>query len=124
MAIVAINYDEGNIKDLRYKSVNFSYGNPRQEKVFASGNFVKDWFDMRKFMIQELFETELHFSQSSSVNHFIMDGAPYDSEYLVYDEKEEKYVLKYGSEWCDKGIEFFVPEHTQPTWDELKEMCK
>ncbi len=70
-------------------------------------------------------------SHSSSVDHFIMDGAPFDSAYLhIVDGKG---VLKYVDETdpgylytqqdvYEKGIEFFVKEGTQPTWEELKEM--
>ncbi len=112
MAIIRININE----------VIISYGE-NNEKVFSSGDFVKDWYDMRKFMIQELSNTEPVFSHSSSVDHFIMDGAPYSSAYLKIDKNKNPY-LSYEICDYDNGIEFFVPEGTQPTWEELKEMCE
>jgi len=119
MSVIGINYD-GDKKKISYLSVDISYGHPREEKVFATGNFVKDWFDMRKFMIQELTDTEFHFSLSSSVDHFIFDGAPFNSAWLkIVDDKP---VLIYDYE--EDHMEFFVPEGTKPTWEELKEMCK
>jgi hypothetical protein len=125
MAVIGINYTEGLKKgSIEYVSVDLSYDNLKEVKVFESGNFIKDWYNMRKFLIQKVLDVEPRVSASSTVDHFIMDGAPYDSGYLVYDEGSAKHVLKYGDEFCYKGFEFFVPEGTQPTWEELREMCK
>jgi hypothetical protein len=116
MAVFGINY-EGEGQDLMYKSVDISYDDLKKVKIFDSGNFVKDWFDLVKFVILELSKTESHFIGSSSVDHFFMDGAKFDAGYLV-----DK-VMKYDGYYED-GIEIFVPEGTQPTWAELKEICK
>jgi hypothetical protein len=131
MAVIGINYADGNKKDLGYKSVRISYGN-NKNKLFKTGNFIKDWYDMRKFIIQKLLEKEPHFCHSSDVDHFIMDGAPYDSAYLHMEN--DKPVLKYvdrsdpnyiiTQEETYEGVEFFVPEGTKPTFEELKEICK
>jgi hypothetical protein len=133
MAVSGVNYDEGSeVEGMGYKSVYLHHGN-NKEKLFNSGNFVKDWWDMRKFQIQFIIDDDFIFCHSSSVDHFIMDGAPYDSAYMhVIDEKP---VLKYVDRtdknylWTQRdiyegGIEFFVPKGTQPTWEELKEICK
>lgn len=136
MAFISINYDEGNKENLGYEAVEISYGN-NEKKIFNSGDFVKDWFDMRKLMILDLSKTEPYFTHSSSVDHFIMDGAPYDSAYLHFTENSA--ILKYinrkkenldidemiaNSEIYENGIEFFVEEGTTPTWEELKERFK
>jgi hypothetical protein len=128
MAFITIRYDEGNKNDLKYESVEIHYG--EQIKNFNTGNFVKDWFDCKKFFINEIdFD---YLTQSSTIDHFIMDGAPYDSAFLHFiDDKPVLKYIDYGdddhifsqSEICD-GIELFVPEGTKPTWEELKEMCK
>jgi len=130
MAYITINYDDGNKENLGYKSVEIHYGD-KQKKFFATGNFMKDWWDMRKFMIMELADTETHFSHSSSVDHFIMDGAPYDSAYfhMVDDKPVLKYIncsdLTYITQQeIYEGLEFFVAKNTEPTWEELKEICK
>jgi hypothetical protein len=121
MAVIGVNYTDGLKKGtLEYVSVDLSFGSPTEVKVFETGNFVKDWYNMRKFLIQKVLEHEPYASTSSSVDHFIMDGTPYDSGYLIYDEELAKHVLKYGNELAFEGIEFFVPEGTQPTWEELK----
>jgi hypothetical protein len=125
MAVYGIDYDEfntGNKQDMGYKSVHISYGNLDKEKVFNTGNFVKDWYDLVRFIIMELSETESHFVGSSSVDHFFMDGAKFDEAYLITDENEMS-VLKYDG-YHEDGIVFYVPEGTPPTWEELKEMCK
>ncbi|MFA5207566.1 MAG: hypothetical protein WC428_02800 [Candidatus Paceibacterota bacterium] len=120
MAVIGINYDEGNEKDLKYESVSLHFNN--EEKLFNSGNFVKDWWDMMKFVITVacLDKTDPYYIHSSSVNHFIMDGAPYDSAYLKMEGDKTSLIYEYE----DDLMEFFVPEDTKPTWEELKEMCK
>jgi len=133
MAYITINYAEAGSKEpLNYKSVEIHYGD-ELKRIFNTGDFVKDWYDMRKFMIIELSETETHFSHSSSVDHFIMDGAPYESAYLHMseDKAELKYVDHNDPDYIytqqdifENGIEFFVPEGTQPTWEELKTLYK
>jgi predicted glutamine amidotransferase len=135
MAYTTINYKEFGENDLKYESVEIHYGQGKDEKkkFFNTGNFVKDWFDCNKFKVMELSETEWVFIHSSSVDHFIMDGAPYDSAYLHMEG--DKGVLKYvdrtdpmylfnQQDIYEGGTEFFVPEGTKPTWEELKEMCK
>jgi len=143
MAVIGINYtgaehdyDENDERiatpgGLVYESVYLHYKGG--EKVFNSGNFVKDWYDAKEFFARNLMETE-HLVGSSTVGHFIMDGAKFDSAYLhtVDDVPELKYIV-----WSDEiekmienskiyedGWEFFVDEGTTPTWDELKEMCR
>lgn len=126
MAVFEINYDEGNKKDLKYESVDIFYGSLTKKKVFNSGNFVKDWYDLVRFIILELGDTELHYTGSSSVDHFFMDGADelYDEAYLIdaVVNGETKSVLSY--KYNDDALKFYAPKGTQPTWAELKEMCK
>lgn len=123
MAVYSINYNEGNKTDLGYKSVQIRYANLTKIKIFESGNFIKDWFDLIKFIVLELSDSELHFSGSSSVDHFFMDGANklYDVAYLFnYDEYSD---LKYNIIPEDE-LKFYVPKGTTPTWGELKKMCE
>lgn len=133
MIYTTINYSEGGGQQpLNYKSVEIHFGN-KEKKFFDTGDFVKDWWDRTKYIIQELLDSGDVFINSSSVDHFIMDGAPYDSAYLhVVDEKP---VLKYvdttdpdylftQADIFEHGTEMFVPEGTKPTWEELKEICK
>ncbi len=121
MAVVSIQYDEGKKKNLNYKSVQLSYNWGEDKKLFNTGNFVKDWYDCIKFMIMNINDEPV--SHSSSVNHFIMDGAKFDSAYLVTD-LNEKTILRYGYLSSTPGIEFFVEQGTTPTWEELKAMCE
>lgn len=102
------------------------------EEIFNSGNFIKDWFDAKKRYL-EIQDQEPYLSGSSTCDHFQMDGAKFDSGYLhIVDNKP---VLKYVDttdpnylftqrDIYEDGWEFFVPEGTQPTWEELREMCK
>jgi hypothetical protein len=133
MAVFGINYDEGN-KLLNYKSVYVSCYDENLNRVFDTGNFVKDWFDLIKYIITELSEIEPHFTGSSSIDHFFMDGANnlYDSAYLhvIDGEPVLKYLDRSDPNWyitqqdiCE-GTELYVLENTQPSWNELKEMCK
>ena len=122
MAVYGINYNGGDKNDLSYKSVRILYGE-NEEKLFNSGNFIKDWFDLVKFIINELSETESHFVGSSDVDQFFLDGGDklYDKAYLntTNSASELKYKLV---DW--DSIKFYVNAGTQPTWEELKEICK
>ena len=121
MAIISVNYDEPNATDT-YKSVTFS--TRLGEHEFNSGDFVKDWWVMMKLILTTSFDEPI--SNSSSVNHFIMDGAPFDSAWLhfVNDEPVLKYITKENNFLSiSEGIEFFVEKGTRPTWKELKEIC-
>jgi hypothetical protein len=120
MAVVNIDYNDGNKKDLGYKYVELDYNNLKTKKIFDTGNFVKDWYDCIKFCITKIQNKE-HVGHSSSVNHFFMDGAKYDSAYLVMNGDNGK--LSYDEKQHGDEIEFFVEEGTTPTWEELKELC-
>jgi hypothetical protein len=143
MAVIGINYEGANHDyddnderietpgGLKYKSVYVHYKG--REKVFDTGNFIKDWFDANLFFSQELMDKEPYLSGSSTVDHFHMDGDEFDSAYLhVIDGKP---ILKYVDttdpnylftqrDVYENGWEFFVETGTQPTWEELKKMCK
>ena len=95
---------------------------------FDTGDFIKDWFYcMKKVIFTDGIST---ISNSSSVDHFIMDF-PYSSAYLHMENN--KGVLKYinrennfniSDYHISEGTEFFVNEGDILTWDELKEYCK
>lgn len=116
MAVISIEYNEG-AKKLNYKAVRLHYAKLKKKEVFKSGNFVKDWFNAIKFIIKGNLGEPI--SSSSSVDHFITDGAPYDSVYLHTDDNTE---LRY--EYDEEGIELFVDKGTKPTWEELKKYVK
>lgn len=146
MAIIGIDYDgytteyddddneimldPSDPRYLKYESVHISYEGGK--KVFDSGDFVKDWFNAKKFYIQELQDTEAHFMGSSSCDHFHKDGANFDSAYfnMEGDEPVLKYIDKSDKDWVvtqwhivQNGWEFFVNPGTKPTWQELKDYC-
>lgn len=116
MSFTTINYNEGS-KNLKYESVEVHYGEDLKEKIFFnSGNFVKDWYDRVKFIVMQISDDEFH-TCSSSIDHFIMDGAQYDRAWLKGVE------LVYEGYSIRDAIQLFVPENTKPTWIELREMC-
>ena len=119
MAVYGINYDEGNKKDLGYKSVRIHYGRDK-EKVFDSGDFVKDWFDLVFFMVNGLANKESHFIGSSDVDGFFMDGGDdlYDELYLI--EKDGENALVDDPSLYDKCLRFYVPKGERPTWSDFK----
>lgn len=143
MGVISINYkggafieddkDGNQIREkIIYESVEISYNNLKDKKIFNSGNFVQDWYDCNRFIIMELCDKEYRFSNSSSVDHFIMDGAPYESAYLKKVKSnllneggpDNNWYLDYEYDHSNQGIEFFVPQGTKPTWEELKAKCK
>jgi len=117
MSITRVRYKE--TKQDTYKAVEVSTQN-KKIKRFDSGDFVKDWYDATKYILTEL-PNELHHSNSSTVDHFIMDGDAYDSAYLEFDEVSEQPYLSYENAF--DGIELFVKAGTKPTWNELRELC-
>lgn len=136
MGVIGINYDGGiqNYDDngnpigeripIIYESVYIISQNKTYK--FDSGNFIVDWYNAMKKFYQDLVNNEPNLSYSSSVNHFIMDGAPYDSAYLHFEN--ENSVLKY----CDGldfendrkiyeyGLELFVEKNTRQSYEEYK----
>jgi hypothetical protein len=52
-----------------------------------------------------------------------MDGAPFESAYLYFDENDEP-VLRYEYSHEEPGLEFFVKKGDRPTLEQLKEYCK
>jgi len=128
MAVIGINYNDGG-NPLGYESVFISCTDGK-EFIFDSGDFVKDWYDAIKKFITEVGESLSH---SSTCNHFQGDGGKFDSGYLhmIDDKPILKYLDTSEENWSltqkdvyEDGIEFFVPEGTEPTWGELKEMCE
>lgn len=152
MAVIGINYsgcdhdyddnDErieispSDPRYLKYESVYIHYRGG--EKVFDSGNFIKDWFDAKGFYARGLMDMEPHLSGSSTCDHFLMDGANFDSAYLhivdgkpvlrycTYqdDSRDKMDILIENRDIYENGWEFFVEPGTRPTWEELKEQCK
>lgn len=121
MAVVSINYQEGNPEN--YKSVEVSYNHVTERAFFASGNFIVDWYNMNKWLANEIdgeLRNEHAFSNSSSVDHFVMDGAPVESRYLKIDEDGNPYLTK-EYDWHDTGTEIFIPAGQDWTWEQLKQ---
>jgi hypothetical protein len=141
MAVIGINYDGGGfvydenneptelMYPIEYKLVYLSTQSEKFE--FNSGNFIVDWYHAIKKFYNEV--DDIHLSHSSTVNHFIMDGAPYSSAYLFWEN--DLPILKYLKEgWADSiesmleakqiydngGIEMFVEDGIKPTFEELK----
>lgn len=131
MAVISINYKEaGKQKNLGYKSVCLSY--KEGKKIFNSGDFVKDWFDCKGFAVNEGIINKEPIMHSSSVDHFLMDGAKFESAYLHLENDEPvlKYIDRSDPNWYitqrhidEDGWEFFVDEGTKPTWNELRVRC-
>lgn len=121
MAVIGINYKE--FEPSAYESVRIRYGNGLdKEEVFDSGDFIKDWYNCNRFIFENnLDETETHFSNSSSVDNFIIDGAPYESLYL-YEENGTLKLLPFESH--RPGVEYFVKSGETPTWEQLKTYCE
>jgi len=120
MAIIGITYKEPD--QSTYKSVDVCpYGKSRYKR-FKSGDFIKDWWFMNKYLVDVL-HSEPFYAHSSSLDHFICDGEAYESAYLRYDESGEPY-LGYEYEHNGSNYEFFVKAGTRPTWKELVDYCK
>ncbi len=146
MAVIGIRYDEGANKRkvmASYTAVTLRARNKKVKsgsvtKIYNSGDFVKDWYNAKRYYIRYAQDDDPHFSHSSSVDHFFMDGANFTPAYLhVVDElyvengeakKRRIGVLKYhGDEPKQEvveGFEYFIPKGRRWTWEELKAYVK
>lgn len=113
---ISVDYNEPNPNE--YHRVNCSEAFSDNKRVYDSGDFGKDWFDMVRDVITLTEDESFSAVFSSSVDHFFMDGAKFDSTFLCFNSVDGPY-LDYN---VDSGIELFVPEGTKPTWKELKEL--
>lgn len=125
MAVIGITYNDGG-NPLNYESV-YIHCSSGKKHIFNSGDFVKDWYDALKKFITEILESLSH---SSTCDHFQGDGGKFDSAFLhmIDDKPVLKYLDTSEENWIhtqrdvyDGGVEFFVDEGTQPTWEDLKE---
>lgn len=122
MAVIGIEYCEGNEPgDLGYTHV-YLHLRDSEEMIFNSGNFIKDWYQtIREFLYNH--PDEFSLVHSSSVDHFIMDGAPCDEAWVVFD-KEGVASLVFEYPETDNRISVFVNENEKPTFEEYKKYCK
>ena len=119
MAIISIDYDEGSKEEgLGYKSVKLHLSSTEEKFIFDSGDFVKDWYNATKKFLEF---PESHCMFSSSVDHFIMDGAEFDSAWVMLDNEMKAYLVY---EYNERGMEVFVKKGTKLTWEELKKYVK
>jgi len=119
MSVTSIQYEEPD-QDT-YESVSVAFGQDKK-KSFQTGDFVKDWYFKTKFILQELQDIE-PLMNSSSVDHFIMDGDKYDSAYLYFNEKINEPELRFRDDNYNIPVcELFVKSGTSPTWHELREL--
>jgi len=73
---ITIDYDEPKAKT--YRGVHLHIED--EVNKFDSGDFIKDWFNMNKFIAHSYLTG---CSISSSYDHFFMDGAKYNPLHLV-----------------------------------------
>lgn len=122
---ISIDYN-GNRKDPHrgYECVNVSadVDNKNIENHrFRTRDFVRDWYWAMKWTVEN-FDVYAPVLKMSSVDHFIMDGANFDSAYLRVDGKGNA-KLSYKYKFDDPGIEFFVPKGKRWSWGTLKRAC-
>ena len=123
MAITSIIYTEPD--QTSYEGVKVTYGD-NLIKIFNTGDFVKDWYLATKFKVQEIWDSEPHFTLSSTVDHFIMDGDLYESAWVVLDENDNPklaYVSDGVTDVTYFGSELFVEAGKKYTFEELKAKC-
>jgi len=119
MAVRGIIYNEGG-NPLNYEAVTISTTDNGDHK-WDSGDFVRDWYFSTKFILMGGLKGEVG-CNSSSVDHFIMDDAPFESVYLIFDEGNNP-TLTNQYDLDGHNIELFVPTGTQLTWEELRDVC-
>lgn len=115
--IIDIKYKDDN--SLTYNNIIISLNDDREDIIFESGDFIVDWYQTMKWCAHNDNNNDI-IKMSSSVNHFIMDGAKFDSAYLVL--KPEPHLEYFDGKNFEitNNVEFFIPEDEKWSWDELK----
>ena len=129
MSVIGIDYNEGG--DLKYNGIYFHPTIGNKDKTFFTGDFVKDWYDVMKFILTGGDGEEFHVAFSSSVHHFIGDTDLYESRHLDFETMEFHNIqtvndVENGIGWAkfDELTEFFVEKgSTISTWDEYRAHC-
>jgi hypothetical protein len=118
---ITVSYNEFCKPNIGYKGVKLSYADDKSE-IFFSGDFIKDWWYLTKFIVTINAESE-RIMMSSSVHDFLTDTQLYDSVYLNFGNNGEDCFLEYEYNHEDPKCEFFIPKGTKWSWKELKEYC-
>lgn len=116
MAVISIDYNEPNTKE--YMGVGLYVKG--EDFNFNTGNFPADWYLANRHFARN-YQDEPYLVHSSSVDHFFMDGADYDTAYLYVDG--DVGALQYERDHRER-MEFYVEPGTRPTWKELTDLAK
>lgn len=117
MTFVTIKYDAPDT--LTYEAVCVSPSNSEYDVIFNSGDPVIDWYYHNKYLIFNIPDGD-DVCNSSTIDHFFMDGAMVESTYLLFDESGTPYL---GKSKNDSGVEFLINKGDNITWLELREYC-
>ena len=118
MAVIGIEYCDGNKSDnLGYEHV-YLHTRDSKEYIFNSGDFVKDWYMCVKEYLNN-YPNEFHLAHSSSVDNFIMDGAPYDEAWVLFNDNDIPYIVYECPDKTEK-IRIFVKKGERPTFEEYR----
>ena len=120
MALVGIN----TVEDNKYESFYIVMSGLNHDKVFDSGDPIKDWYNCTKHFIQYFEETEdLKLEMTNDVISFLLQNHDYDIMNLTYDSKEINISYntpKEGAHIGKIGWLFLIKKNERPTFEELK----
>ena len=120
MALISLNKDNGKYASLAVTYPD-DYYDGESQKIFDSGDFIKDWYDSIKFLLVDMGLTGRIYL-SELLSDFI-EKSPYDKAYLIVDKKTGESKLVYNKIENDDILDFFVPAGEKPTWNQLREYC-
>lgn len=122
--VTYVDYDEGDATT--YRGVGI-YVSSDRSILFNSGDFPKDWWDALRKVYDLMDETGQLAASSSSVDHFLMDGADelYDLANLIQEDGKLKLVYRDDfseMEWWNlTGATVYVNTGERLSFDEFKE---
>ena len=120
--IIGVDYEIVSENAIKYNHV-FINREDGTVKKFISESFTKDWTNAILYIADELtnvdYQTRLLYSQT--VFNFFMDGADYDSAYLILSKNSN---LSYDKSMMKGHTRFFVEKDTTPTLEELKKLAE
>lgn len=111
--------------DNTYKCIHL-YENNVKVKDFGTGDFVRDWYNLKKHFVLNVEAGSYVITQTSDLNHLDSYNINVKRVYLVLDKQEWKLYDLSRLELDQKEVivELFIPLDKNWSWEEYKNYCE
>lgn len=122
MALVGINKNNEN----KYESFYIVMRGSEHDKVFDSGDPIKDWYQCTKHFIENFEQTEeMDLKMSNDAASFIAQSEEYDTINLLYNDENIDITYHDAKEGVNLTINkigwlFLIKKNERPSFEEIK----